>query len=158
MLENLEVAIWTGKRTGKQMLLHFLKKGKKKVKKKGKKELMDLEKSPASQSEQAFSLSSVFYGMVTWELCLAGIHHMLPPDFWFRAYCSVHLQFSLDALKINVLATLQLCSDRYLPGHPGRDPVTSGLPQRWHMNLPARPKGCRPGLSPTPVSISLPYI
>ena len=94
---------------------------------------MGLGKGPASKPEQAFSLSSIFYRMVTWKYCLDGSHHMLPPYFWFGSYCSAHLQLCLDAVKIDVLATFQLCADRYLPDHPCRDPVTSGLPQHWHI-------------------------
>lgn len=98
---------------------------------------MGVDKSPASNPEQAFSFSSVFHRLVTWERCLDGSHRMLPPDFWFGAYCSAHLQLGLDAVKIDVLARFQLCADRCLPDHPRRDPVTSGLPQHWHMQPPS---------------------
>lgn len=115
VLENLEAAIKTRRRT------------------KNTSELMGMDKDPASKSEQAFSLSPIFYGMVNWECCLDGSHHMLPPDFSFGAYCDEHLQLGLNTVKIDVLATFQLCTDRYLPDHPCRDPVTSGLPQHWHI-------------------------
>lgn len=98
---------------------------------------MSVDKSPASKPEQAFSFSSVFHRMVTWERCLDGSHRMLPPDFWFGAYCSAHLQLGLDAGKMDVLARFQLCADRHLPDHPCRDPVTSGLPQHWHVQPPS---------------------